>query len=281
MAIDDGASGRERLDRIRRELGRDYVDPTLPSRESRTRSELLREEGPPSDVTAPSEPDMWDEEDKERALPPPEYNGRKYIAQSTKSMRATRRPDKYPEFWGSGPKQSTRVAGMQWIPVLVSGKDAIGDLVVAFARPSASTGNRFYVYEKLTRPQWESISSSNSIGKDIKAFEGEHPYRPFEFGSDDSNYKELHARSGEEGTPWDDWLFELTFALRSGEGNYSETWSSMREAVSEAGRESSRKAKEASKKTRAAARQDRKEGGSRRDNRSVSLDYQPPDRNDY
>ena len=270
MAVDDGP-GRERLNRIRRELGREYIDS---SRESRTRSELLREEGPPTDVTAPEDQDMW-------RLPPPEYNGRKYIAQSTKSIKATRRPDKYPEFWGAGPKQSTRAAGMQWIPVIASDTSVTGDLVVAFARPSKSSGTTFYVYKNLDKLKWEAVSTDSSIGRAIGALEGGHPYRPFQFGSDDVRYKELHSNSGEDGKPWDDWLFEVTSFFRSGEDNYSETWSALKEEVSKAGRESTKKAREASKKTRSAARQAREEGGSRWDTRSLSLDYQPPGGDDY
>jgi hypothetical protein len=269
------ASPSERnLNRLREALGRDYVDPLGSGRESRTRSELLRGEGPPSDVTAPEDQDMWGD------LPPPEYvNGLRFIRQSSKSDRAVKRPDLYSEFYGDAPAGSTRVAGMQWIPTHVSdGGETFGDLVVAFARPSKTSGNQFYVYTQLTNDQWLEVQSSDSYGRAINRLTSSHAYHALS-DSDSSRYKTLHEKSN-GGEPWENWIFEIGDFGRSGDLNYSITWDPGLASIREKGAAARRKAKELSKKTRAQARKDRK-SGDRMGTRNLSLDYTPNDQEDY
>lgn len=233
-------------------------------------------------------------------LPPPEYvNGLKFIAQSSASLRPVKRPDLYPEFYEKAPTESTRVAGMQWIPTLISGSGPIndssdsdvisgtisqavsgsvlGDLVVAFARRKTST--EFYVYETVDDTSWKSIQATKSYGKTINSLTSNNPYHKFS-SSDEDRYKKLHMTSN-EGAPWTDWIFEITSFGREGALNYSSGWTETGEFKKKAGRKSTKEAKELSKKTRAAERARRAEGGSRWNTRSLSSDYQPPERDDY
>lgn len=282
---DYGEAGAERLSQMRSALGRRYRDPSVPGREERTRSDILRETGTiPSDVTAPADQDMWEEEEDQGAsesieipLPPPEYvNNIRFIPQSGKSSRRVARPDKYPEFYGAAPGASTRVAGMQWIPTSAVSGSVVGDVVCAFARPSKSNPKPFYVYENITDDQWASIQSTDSYGRHIRTLASYHVLTDL----DKENYKRLHIKSN-NGDPWEDWIFEKTAFLTLRILNESETWDEGKPSIREVGRESSRKSRASSKATRAQARKERKEGGSNWGNRTRSIDYNPENRNDY
>lgn len=223
MAVGDyGDAGQRKLDRLRQELGLDYRDPNAPSRESRTRSELLGYEEPyVRDVSAPEDQDMWSEEevggDEELAeaepLGVPEYIDE--VIQSLVRGRPTKRPDKYVEYYSSNnPKknqyQSTRVHAMQWIPTIGY---SVGDILVAFARPSNSQAHALYVYENNTRDDWDTFKNGTSLGKYIRSLKGGRMYAD----SDGLRYKKLHENTMDGGYPYDFWIF-----------NEMERWSTIR-----------------------------------------------------
>jgi hypothetical protein len=250
---DYGQPGADKLNRIREALGRRPNDPLLPSRESRTRSELLGYYGPPSDVTAPADQDMWDTPsslsggmsggggiddtdltalpEPEMVLPYPDYSLRT-ITQSRKSVRATKRPDLPPSqrylrsstvddgiFYGAAREgQSTRVWSMQWIPTFAYDDDVVGDLLVAFARRDRG-GIPLYVYLGVDKASWEDIKNAESFGRAIGALSN---YHRFESGEGDK-YRELHRATHvlPDGSrePWVDWIFDSMAKWAAGRPN--------------------------------------------------------------
>ena len=286
------ASPSERnLNRLREALGRDYVDPLRPSKESRTRSELLRGEGPPSDVTAPEDQDMWEEDgggDGEgggsllTGLPDPEDNDYlSWIQQSTvynndegepallaasstgeliSVVPAVKRPDLYPGFYGGARRmESTRVAAMQWIPTYVDFEDVdesgesqvIGDLLVAFARPSGG-GVPLYVYNGVSKGMWRRIKNESvSFGREVNKLDVYHRYE----GSDGDRYRELHPS-------YDYWIFNDLESISAGRSkNESATYSYERASIRKVA--GVRRADERRKRAaRAAERREAKKKGS-------------------
>lgn len=234
-----GAGGADKLKRIREALGRRYKDPSESDRESTTRSELLSYYGPPTDVSAPTEPPMWGEESEdtgalpepEMLLPYPDYSLRT-IQQSRKSARATKRPDLRPSqkflrsgredngiFYGAAKdKQSTRVWSMQWIPTFAYEGNVVGDLIVAFARKDRG-GIPLYVYLNVDKDSWEDIKNSESFGRAVGALSNYHRY---ESGEGDK-YRELHKATHvlPDGTrePWEDWIFDSMAKWAAGRPN--------------------------------------------------------------
>jgi hypothetical protein len=204
------ASPSERnLNRLREALGRDYVDPLGSGRESRTRSELLRGEGPPSDVTAPEDQDMWEEEPEVRAtLPVPQYlSDLPYILDAQDMTgRNPKRVDLYSENYGQGSQRSTRIRRMQWIPTAISGDLVIGDIIVDFARYSDNKPKEFYVYVDVASSQWEGYHHQEgvSLGRFIGSLGNYHTLS----GEDRTKYMELHAAT-KDGEPWSDWIWDV------------------------------------------------------------------------
>lgn len=220
MAVGDyGDSGRRRLDRIRSELGLDYVEPGFSSKEARTRGELLRESGPASDVYSPGYTDMWDEEDVEgkglsstlTELAQPSKviivdQAYPYTATKVKPKSAAgtsyARPDLVPEAYGKGKNnQSTRVWGIQWIPTSADSEESgslIGDVLVAFARPSRLQAHALYVYTANPWHSWTAFSGAASFGRAIRILGDGRPYED----SDKVAYKRLHPTIDDG-----DWIF--------------------------------------------------------------------------
>lgn len=259
MAEDYGSEGRRRLDRLRQELGLDYIDPNAPGRETRTRSELLGYEEPTvGGVTAPPDQDMWSEEDKEgekkeekedNRLPYPEY--KRDIKQSRRSSRAVRRPDLYPEFYDSaGYEQSTRIWAMQWIPVMANEDLVLGDLLVVFARTTGINGGKIFVYPDIIKGKWIDITEfSSSYGRAIGSLS---PYHVFS-EHDKMRYQTLHAKT-DDGMPWEDWIWDKEAVWAGGRpDNESGTYTYERAAAraeSARLRNAARKAKSAAAKAR-------------------------------
>lgn len=153
----------------------------------RIRQELdeFREEA----TTPPEEPPTEEVTVDRSDLPKPEYIYP--IKQSTKASFSTKRPDKYFEFYGAAAsQQSTRVYAMQWIPTHRENANIIGDIFVAFARPSQGKSSLF-VYKKKEISEWDSLKMGGpegSFGKAVRSL-GSH-------GSYDSDlfsfYEEIH-----------------------------------------------------------------------------------------
>lgn len=225
MAIDDyGDGGRSRLDRLRSELGRDYAAPGAPGRETRTRSELLQMAGPSSEVFSPGYTDMWDEEDsgggEGGTAPPTELaqpseviiidQAYPYTATKVKPKSAAgtsyARPDLVPDAYGKGKSnKSTRVWGMQWIPTSMGGSDEdllVGDVLVAFARPSNVQAHSLYVYMSNPWHSWTAFRGASSFGRAIRLLSGAKPYE----SSDGLRYQRLHPTIAE-----DNWIFGSTY----------------------------------------------------------------------
>lgn len=219
MAVGDyGDAGRRKLDRLRQELGLDYVDPGLPGRETRTRGELLRESGPAADVFSPGYTDMWDEEDVEDGTAsaladlaqPSEViivdQAYPYTATKVKPKSAAgtsyARPDLVPEAYGKGrSNKSTRVWGIQWIPTSTGGDEAdqlVGDVLVAFARPSKSQVHALYVYASNPWHSWTAFRGAVSFGRAVRILGNGRPYE----ASDGTSYRGLHPAVTD-----DNWIF--------------------------------------------------------------------------
>lgn len=139
---------------------------------------------------APPEEPPTEEDTVDRSnLPKPEYIYP--IKQSTKASFSTKRPDKYFEFYGAAAsQQSTRVYAMQWIPTHRVGGDIVGDIFVAFARPSNGKSSLF-VYKEKKISIWENLKAGGpegSFGKTVRTL-GSH-------GSYDSDlfsiYEKIH-----------------------------------------------------------------------------------------
>lgn len=130
---------------------------------------------PESGDELPPEEPPEDSDEGLRELPPPEYIGP--ISQSTnRPGYGSKRPDKDPAFWGSGPDTSTRVHAIQWIPVFRDGAYVVGDIIVAFARPSskqsASGAGSLYLYGDKKLETWNTFKSSNSLGRSVNVILG-------------------------------------------------------------------------------------------------------------
>lgn len=158
--------------------------------------DAFREEPPSLPEEPPEEPPSDDSEEEKEELPPPEH--RKDIPQSTKPYPyKSARPDStyyiesgekvYP-FHKDGPKASTRVRAMQWIPMSTSGKSITGDLFVAFARPSKSVGSSLVLYENITKSEWDNFKSNISMGAAVKRFGTPIPHGEDKY----QEYKDAH-----------------------------------------------------------------------------------------
>lgn len=172
---DYGEAGAERLSQMRSALGRRYRDPSVPGREERTRSDILRETGTiPSDVTAPADQDMWEEAEPvaggesetttKVVLPKPTEVV--YLIHAMASN--TRRPDKYPDNWNQGPSVSTRVSAYQFIPIYSDGDITTGDLIVVFISHKKSGARPiYYTYSNRTFNDFNLLKISGSVGRTI------------------------------------------------------------------------------------------------------------------
>lgn len=194
--------------------------------ESETSSDDGSSDEPPSDGGGDTIP----------ALPPPSEI--KTLEQSTKSDKATPRPDLHKEFYGDGSSRSTRVQAMQWIPTrmqdpinldpesseyanaMLYGFDAnnastvYGDILVAFARPSNNQDPQaLYVFKDNPESNWGMVSTATSVGRAIKLLNGGTPY----VDSDASRYKDIHKYTidDETGAPWAMWIFDEIWGLRA------------------------------------------------------------------
>jgi len=247
---------------------RAYQDPLAPSRETRTRSELLRESGPPTDIKAPEDQDMWDDGEeppstkkstkrstkKRPYLPPVEtiYP----IKQSTGSKRGVKRPDKNKDFYNRAVvRQSTRVWGLQWIPTRISEADTetanvYGDILAAFARPSNVQATSVYIYPDQEQKSWETLKNGTSFGRGINNLNGGRPYT----SADGSKHVSLH--------PTESGLFaEDLGELNAGRpGNESKTYAEVlaRADITASGRKSKKEAARLSKLGRAQQRERRR-----------------------
>jgi hypothetical protein len=201
------------------------------SEEERAYDEALIEaEEPEYDWTDTSPSDDFEEptieEPKEVEKPKlPEPEVLDFIEQSTKGKRETHRPDLYPEYYGAAKAiQSTAVQAMQWIPTgmeevamteladpLLKGLpektditllSVVGDLLVAFARPSKSqtTTGTLYVFSGVSRELWNAIRNSNSFGRSVRSAGVGRLYSE----GDRTRYTELHPEE-------EYWLFNLSW----------------------------------------------------------------------
>ncbi|CAB4154389.1 hypothetical protein UFOVP629_120 [uncultured Caudovirales phage] len=200
------------------------------SEEERETDEAILEEEPEYDwtVTVPSgdfEESKIEKitETKEKKLPEPEVLD--FIEQSTKGDRETHRPDLYPEYYGAGKKrQSTAVQAMQWVPTSVEELEmseladplfkgfpestgltqisVVGDLLVAYARPSKSqtTTGTLYIISGVSKELWEAIKNSESFGRSTRGAGFGRLYSE----EDGSRYKSLHPDE-------EYWLFNLSW----------------------------------------------------------------------
>lgn len=151
----------------------------------------------PPDSGPPEEPPVEEGFDRED-LPKPEYVYP--INQSTKASFKTSRPDKYYEFWrAAASQQSTRVYAMQWIPTHREYGVTIGDIFVAFARPSKGKKSLF-VYKKKKQEEWDFLKiggEEGSFGKTINTMGKPDDYDDALF----SEYEEIHVGHTE-------WIFK-------------------------------------------------------------------------
>jgi hypothetical protein len=173
---------------------------------------------------------------------------------------AVKRPDLYPGFYGGARRmESTRVAAMQWIPTYVDSEDleesgesrVIGDLLVAFARPSGG-GVPLYVYNGISREMWRRIKNESvSFGREVNKLDVYHRYG----GSDGDRYRELHPS-------YDYWIFNDLESIAAGRtrnesGTYSYERASIRKVAGTLRAEERRK-----KAARAAERREARKKGS-------------------
>lgn len=80
----------------------------------------------------------------------------------------SRRPDKKPSNYGQGSEFSTRVRAFQFIPVSVDQNgNAIGDLIVAFARHRSGQAQPMYTYSNRTFGDYKLLETSGSLGRTI------------------------------------------------------------------------------------------------------------------
>jgi hypothetical protein len=150
------------------------------------------------------------------------------LKQSSKVKKSTPRPDLHPLFYEAGPKQSTAVQAMQWIPTRISKVDSelesdgeasgvFGDIIVVFARPSkVQEGLRtgaMYVYKNNTESMWNTLSKASSVGRTIKLLVGGGLFSD----SDGDYYKDLHSDTidSETGSAWAMWIFDDSWGLRA------------------------------------------------------------------
>lgn len=163
-------------------------------------------------------------------LPLPEYISD--IPQADKIGLAvpTSRPDRYKKYgyYGQGPKKSTRVHAMQWIPTMVtkrlmiaeqedelSGQAALykgfqleapalfGDILIAFARPSNVQAHSLYVYEHQAESVWRALEATTSLGTWVNRLSNGRPYTT----TDGDRYKKIHKNTMDDGYPYDYWIF--------------------------------------------------------------------------
>lgn len=219
----------------------------------------FREEPPTVSEEPPDEPPTEDSSEEEEILPPPEH--RKDIPQSTKPYRyKSARPDStyymsggdkvYP-FHKDGPKASTRVRAMQWIPKFIDNEEIIGDLFVAFARPSKDVGSSLVLYEKVTRSAWDSFRGNISMGAAVKQFEPTVPHGEDKY----QEYRKLHP----DYTGW--WIFD----------NLAE-WTTIRPNNSRDGETSKRRPKSTAGRAREFGRSLEEKGFSAKDFKSKRPD---------
>lgn len=152
-------------------------------------------------------------------LPKPEYISS--IGQSNVGRVRTTRPDRKASYryYMDGPDRSTRVHAMQWIPTGVSptmeikeggeigSSFVIGDILVAFARPSVrqrSGAGSLYVYENKTAIIWNGFITADSLGQYVNRTLGSG--RPYVNG-DGERYRALHRHKLDDGSVYDDWIF--------------------------------------------------------------------------
>lgn len=155
-----GSSG---IERIQNELAKFKVESETPTSETPTY------EGPPG------EPPETDKDEGRERLPFPEYI--RPIVQSVKrSGFGSVRPDLHPEFYVGGPRSSTRVHAIQWIPLMQTAEEVFGDILVAFARPSlkqtAKDAGSLYVYRSKTEGLWNTFKVSSSLGSAVNSLLG-------------------------------------------------------------------------------------------------------------
>lgn len=154
------------------------------------------QEGPPSPTRkagpglGPSGLERIQEELIDRSdLPKPEYIYP--IKQSTKASFSTKRPDKYVEFYkAAASQQSTRVYAMQWIPTYRKDGRIVGDIFVAFARPSNGK-NSLFVYKEKDESEWATLKvggEDSSFGRAVKSLGSPDSYDDSLF----SFYEEIH-----------------------------------------------------------------------------------------
>jgi hypothetical protein len=155
------------------------------------------------------------------------------LRQSSKpKVKSTPRPDLYSSFYGAGPKESTRVQAMQWIPTRVSEDTSeverdknvsglYGSIIIVFARPSKlqeplRTG-AMYVYKDNTENMWNTMSKATSVGGTIKLLRNGELFSD----SDGDYYKDLHSGTidPETGSAWALWIFDDAWGLRDNNGS--------------------------------------------------------------
>jgi len=154
------------------------------------------------------------------------------IGQAKHSKRPTSRPDdafrNNDDYYLGGSLTSTRIQGIQWIPTTIV-SDSIpaidnpledrkammygyapgafetgvfGDILVAFARPSKSQRHAIYVFAGNSKSQWDSFSSSSSLGRSVRILSGGRLLQD----GDESKYIDLHKATDTKDA-WEDWLF--------------------------------------------------------------------------
>lgn len=145
--------------------------------------------------------------EEEPVIPPPVPEFIKRIKQSTAgNYQYLKRPDKAPDAWGEGPKRSTRVQAMQWVPISPideTGSSWRGYIFVAFARPSKIVGNSLWAYPECTSDQWDSLKSSTSLGSAVKSLGSGSRYKD-NFGK---VCEKAHAKTTIDEESYSDWIF--------------------------------------------------------------------------
>lgn len=176
-------------------------------------SEAYSEEPKAPADTPPSEP-PGDSEGTEpiEELPPPEYIYE--IKQSSKPYPyKAARPDLIDVFYGDGPDRSTRVRAMQWVPTEKNGDVVVGDIFVAFARPSEGK-SALVLYTGLTEALWENFKKAKSLG--VYVNEVLKDYGPVKHGPEQyKRYKDLHPSYEEEEYIFDPSNLAKWYVIRS------------------------------------------------------------------